>query len=207
MDGLNPLDTDPSCLVVAVVPEKDVKETQPPSAEALAPRSGTLELAVAEQQRSPRSKGRPLLRVLGAARLWFNTYRKLFAVISAANLILMVLAATGYFNFGTTLGHTVPSAPLNLSEVTCVCKYPSQLRVHSCAGKPHAVGWTVGNVLISVLFRNELFLWAVCYFPLVMGCKALHAPTWFKHRCAASISTCTLSWPDPSRPLDAAETW
>ena len=27
------------------------------------------------------------------------------------------------------------------------------------AGQANAVAWAVGNVLLSVLFRNELFLW------------------------------------------------
>ena len=43
------------------------------------------------------------------------------------------------------------------------------------------MGWTVGNILFSVLIRNEMFLWGAVYWPLVTGCRAFHAPTWLKH--------------------------
>ena len=85
----------------------------------------------------------------------------------------MLLAATGVFRSGA-----------QQSDQISTQAWPSELTDSSCqrsAGHDHAIAWAVGNVLVSVMFRNELFLWSMVYAPLVHGCRLLNAPLWIKH--------------------------
>ena len=111
---------------------------------------------------------------------WFNTYRRLF---STANLVIMLLAATGAFRSG---------APGSNRSLFSIHAWPLTMTDSSdqrFAGHNHAIAWAVGNVLVSVMFRNELFLWSLVYVPLVHGCRLLNAPLWVKHRC--TTATCS----------------
>ena len=78
-----------------------------------------------------------------------NTYHKLCGLILTVNLVLMILAAVGVFRPGMLL------LLLLLAQPILFVVYGSAL----AAGQANPVAWAVGNVLLSVLFRNELFLW------------------------------------------------
>ena len=115
---------------------------------------------------------------------WFNTYRRLFSIVCTANLVLMLLAATGVFHSGAP-GSNRPLFSIHAWPLTTTDSSDQRF-----AGHTHAIAWAVGNVLVSVMFRNELFLWSLVYAPLVHGCRILNAPLWIKHRCTtAACST------------------
>lgn len=57
---------------------------------------------------TPVRAGLPHVAKLRAAWLWVNTYRRLFAAVFGANLVLMVLAAADVFHFGALRGLLLP---------------------------------------------------------------------------------------------------
>lgn len=122
---------------VALLDEKKVIETvSSADGTVTPPAAGTVTDIVKKKPTAAKPKPKPSKWIL--FQLWFNTYRKFFTFVTVLNLVGIILAAVGKFEYAEN----------------------------------HLGALVLGNLLMAVLMRNELFLRAL-YLVSIYGLRSV----------------------------------